>query len=143
MGRAEAAVEFGDWEQLRALALPLRWSVFVDEQKVPAELEVDDWDPQSLHAVARDAAGQVIGTARLLPDGHLGRIAVARAWRGTGVGTMLVRAMLAVARERGHAEVVLSAQTHAIGFYRRLGFVPEGEPYDDAGIPHVMMRLRL
>jgi predicted GNAT family N-acyltransferase len=140
--RAEPKIELGDWDRLRSEALPIRWAVFVEEQKVPPELEVDEWDAQSLHAVAR-VSGRVVGTARLLPDGHIGRIAVAREARGSGVGSALLRTMLQAARERGHACAVLSAQTHAIAFYRRFGFFEEGEPYDDAGIPHITMRRTL
>lgn len=137
--RAELTIELGGWEELRAEALPIRLAVFVDEQKVPSDREVDEWDIQSLHAVARDR-GRAIGTARLLPDGHIGRIAVERQYRGSGVGSALVQAMLQAAQDRGHRCALLSAQTHAIAFYRRFGFVEEGEPYDDAGIAHIAMR---
>lgn len=143
MVRADLRIEFGDWASLRCEALPIRWAVFVDEQKVPAELEIDEWDAQSLHAVARDTTGRTIGTARLLPDGHIGRIAVLQEWRSAGVGSALLEAMMRAARERGHAQAALSAQTHAIAFYRRFGFVEEGEPYDDAGIAHIAMRTAL
>ncbi|MGE5338977.1 MAG: GNAT family N-acetyltransferase [Gemmatimonadota bacterium] len=143
MNRVEPAIELGDWERLRAEVLPIRFAVFVGEQKVPADLEVDEWDARSLHAVARDPQQRAIGTARLLPDGHIGRVAVLREARGAGVGAALIRSMLQAARERGHVEVVLSAQMHALDFYRRLGFREEGVPYDDAGIPHLTMRLRL
>ncbi len=143
MKRVEPAIELGDWERLRAEVLPIRFAVFVDEQKVPADLEVDEWDARSLHAVARDAERRAVGTARLLPDGHIGRVAVLRGARGAGVGAALVQRMVQAARAGGHADVVLSAQTHAIDFYRRLGFREEGAPYDDAGIPHITMRRRL
>lgn len=143
MSRADPQIEIGDWATLRAEVLPIRWAVFVEEQNVPAELEVDEWDVLALHAVARDAAGRAAGTARLLPDGHIGRIAVRREFRGTGVGAALLEAMLRVARERGHTQAMLNAQTHAIAFYRRFGFTEEGEPYDDAGIPHIAMRRTL
>ncbi len=140
---ADVRIDLGDWERQRGEAVPIRRAVFVDEQKVPAELEIDEWDPRSLHALARDETGRAVGTARLLPDGHIGRIAVLRAARGTGVGTALVEAMLQAARKRGLTEAALSAQTHAVAFYRRLGFAEEGEPYDDAGIAHIAMRRRL
>jgi predicted GNAT family N-acyltransferase len=97
----------------------------------------------SLHALARDAAGRALGTGRLLPDGHIGRMAVLPQARGQGVGAALLRALMQAARDRGEREVALSAQTHAIAFYERFGFVVEGEEYDDAGIPHRMMRLVL
>jgi predicted GNAT family N-acyltransferase len=136
-------IELGDWDELRALAAPLRFAVFVEEQKVPAEIEIDDQDPLSLHALAFDAQGRAVATGRLLPDGHIGRMAVARSARGSGVGTAVLQSLMQAARERGHREVVLSAQTHAVPFYARLGFVTEGAIYDDAGIPHVDMRRRL
>jgi len=134
-------IELGDWTSLRAAAEPVRFAVFVEEQKVPVEIELDEFDPVSLHALAIDADGAVLGTGRLLPDGHIGRMAVRRQARGSGVGSALLRALMEAARARGDREVVLSAQTHAIAFYARFGFVAEGEEYDDAGIPHQLMRL--
>jgi predicted GNAT family N-acyltransferase len=133
-------VELGDWTAMRAAAAPVRHAVFVDEQKVPAQMEVDELDPLSLHALAFDGAGRVLGTGRLLPDGHIGRMAVLRQARGNGVGSALLAALMQAARARGDHEVALSAQTHAIAFYERYGFVAEGEEYDDAGIPHRLMR---
>lgn len=134
-------IELGDWTSTRALAEPVRYAVFVDEQKVPADIELDEFDPVSLHALAFDAEGRVLGTGRLLPDGHIGRMAVLRQARGIGVGSALLQALMQAARARGDREVLLSAQTHAIPFYGRFGFVAKGEEYDDAGIPHRMMRL--
>ncbi len=133
-------IELGAWSALRAHAEPIRYAVFVDEQKVPAELEVDVFDPASLHAVAFDAQGRALGTGRLLPDGHIGRMAVLPQARGRGVGGGLLQALMNAAQARGHREVVLSAQTHALPFYARFGFVAEGQEYDDAGIPHCLMR---
>jgi predicted GNAT family N-acyltransferase len=140
---AEFTIRLGAWEHLRAHAEPIRTEVFVDEQKVPAEIEIDAWDPQCVHALALDAAGAVLGTGRLLPDGHIGRMAVRKSARGQGVGTALLRSLMQEARRRGHQEVVLSAQTHAVPFYEREGFRSEGGIYDDAGIPHVDMRRSL
>lgn len=136
-------VRLGSWDELRPQATAIRYEVFVDEQKVPAEIELDDWDAQSLHALAFDADGHAVGTGRLLPDGHIGRMAVRRTARGGGVGRAVLRALMQAARERGHAHVVLSAQTHAVAFYRGEGFAEEGEVYMDAGIPHVDMRRSL
>lgn len=142
---AEPAIEvrLGAWIDLRDEAAPIRYAVFVDEQKVPAEIELDDWDSLSLHALALDAQGRVLGTGRLLPDGHIGRMAVLQSARGQGVGTALLRALLQAARARGDREVVLSAQTHAMPFYEKAGFIAEGDEYDDAGIPHRQMRLSM
>jgi predicted GNAT family N-acyltransferase len=78
MRRADVTVELGPWETLRAQAAPIRTAVFVEEQRVPAEIEIDEFDPVSLHAIARDREGRALGTGRLLPDGHIGRLAVLR-----------------------------------------------------------------
>ncbi|WP_039787903.1 GNAT family N-acetyltransferase [Herbaspirillum huttiense] len=133
----------GSWEQLRAQAQPIRFEVFVDEQKVPAEIELDEMDPHCVHAVAYDDAGQPLATGRLLPDGHIGRMAVRKAGRGKGVGGAVLQALMQAARQRGDAEVILNAQVHAEGFYQRHGFAREGEQFMEAGIPHITMRARL
>lgn len=140
---ARFRIELGDWHSLRARAEPVRFTVFVTEQGVPPELELDEFDAPSLHALAIDADGTVLGTGRLLPDGHVGRMAVLQSARGRGIGSALLQALVEAARARGGREVVLSAQTHALGFYGRHGFVAEGETYDDAGIAHRLMRRRL
>lgn len=140
---ADVRIELGDWAAMRARAEPVRFEVFVEEQKVPAEIELDEFDAVSLHALALDAGGNVLGTGRLLPDSHIGRMAVRACARGRGVGAALLRALMDAARARGDREVVLSAQTHAIPFYERFGFIAEGEEYDDAGIAHRLMRRRL
>lgn len=139
----ELRIVLGQWDELRAQAAPIRFAVFVEEQNVPASIEIDASDPLSLHALALDQAGRALGTGRLLPDGHIGRMAVLAAARGRQVGSALLRALIEAARARGHEAVVLSAQTHAIAFYERFGFATEGGIYDDAGIAHIDMRLRL
>ncbi|MEO8202883.1 MAG: GNAT family N-acetyltransferase [Betaproteobacteria bacterium] len=129
------------WEEAKRDAAPIRFAVFVEEQKVPAEMELDDNDAVSLHVVASDG-GRAVGTGRLLPDGHIGRMAVLRDARGRGVGAAMLVRLMEAARERGDREVVLEAQTHALGFYRKHGFIEEGSEYLDAGIPHRGMRRR-
>src|SRR5262249_40578738 len=131
------------WREALPLARPVRERVFIDEQKVPRELEWDEWDEPSDHAVAVDASGNPVGTARLLPDGRIGRMAVMREWRGKGVGGALLLAMIDRARSRAIPRALLHAQTHAIGFYRRFGFSERGEEFLEAGIPHVEMILDL
>ena len=131
------------WDTALPLARPVRELVFVTEQKVPLELEWDEWDERSDHAVARDAGGRAIGTARLLPDGRIGRMAVLREWRRRGVGAALMEALLQKAREQSLSRVTLHAQTHAAGFYRRFGFSERGGEFWEAGIPHVEMTLEL
>jgi len=128
------------WAEAEALVMPLRVAVFVVEQGVPLELERDEFDPVSRHAVAQDARGAVIATGRLLPDGHIGRMAVAAGARGLGVGGRVLEALAAEAVERGLPEVVLNAQVQAEAFYRRHGFVAEGEVFLEAGIDHRCMR---
>ena len=140
---AQIRIELGDWESMREWAEPLRFAVFVEEQRVPAEIELDSFDPLSIHAVAFDASGGAIGTGRLLPDGHIGRMAVARPARGAGAGSALLKALMDEARRRGHQHAVLSAQTHATEFYRKHGYSAYGAEYDDAGIPHIYMRCSL
>ena len=130
------------WEAARAEASRIRFAVFVEEQRVPREIELDDNDAACVHALAF-IEGEVVGTGRLLPDGHIGRMAVLQAHRGTGVGSEILKALIEAARARGDRSVALSAQTHALEFYRRHGFAPEGEVYEEAGITHQAMRLPL
>lgn len=132
----------GTWREHEAALRRVRHAVFVVEQAVPESLEWDAHDEASLHALALAADG-VIGCARLLPDGHVGRVAVLAPWRRRGVGTALVHAMIDAARRRGDREVVLNAQVSAMPFYLRHGFVAEGDVFDEAGIAHRAMRLRL
>jgi len=132
-----------DWEHAREDASRIRFAVFVEEQGVPAEIEMDANDAVSIHALVRSEDGQVIATGRLLPDGHIGRMAVAREHRGAGMGGRILEALVAAAKSRGDRSVVLSAQTHATGFYSRYGFVAEGEVYEEAGILHQDMRRTL
>lgn len=143
MARAEVRIELGRWHSLAAEASAIRRAVFVVEQSVPPELEVDEFDAGCVHAVARDQTGKAIGTGRLLADGRIGRMAVLREARGTGVGKALLEALMAEARHRRMQEAFLSAQVQAVPFYARCGYVAEGDPYDDAGIAHVTMRRRL
>jgi predicted GNAT family N-acyltransferase len=131
------------WSEALPLARPVREKVFVDEQKVPRELEWDEWDERCDHAIACDADGHAVGTARLTPDGRLGRMAVLRECRGLGAGTALLEALLVRAREMSLTRVTLHAQAHAAGFYRRFGFNERGGEFLEAGIPHFEMMLEL
>lgn len=123
----------------------IRRRVFIEEQNVPEELELDDLDATAVHLLAsRD--GRPIGTARLLIDGEtakIGRVALLPEERGTGAGAALMRAALDELRARGVRTAKLGAQTYAIGFYEKLGFAAYGPEYDDAGIPHRDMSLAL
>jgi predicted GNAT family N-acyltransferase len=132
-------IELLSWENARSRAAPIRFEVFVKEQGVPAEIELDEADAQSIHALAFHGA-QAVGTGRLLPDGHLGRMAVLRQFRGKGIGSALLVKLIEAARQRGERTIALSAQVHAVDFYRAHGFQPQGEVYQEAGIPHQDMR---
>ena len=131
-----------NWAQARAHASPIRFTVFVEEQGVPREIELDEQDAASIHVIAYEGS-HAVGTARLLPDGHIGRMAVLKAWRNRGIGALMLRSLIQRAKERGDREVVLSAQIHAVPFYRANGFVEEGAEYLEAGIRHQAMKRRL
>ncbi|MEM9301625.1 MAG: GNAT family N-acetyltransferase [Pseudomonadota bacterium] len=143
MLEADYYIEPADWRYDEAELRPIRITVFVEEQQCPEDEEFDAIDPVSRHFLARDLTGTVIGTARLTPDGYIGRMAVAPAWRGRGVGAALLQAGIDLARAEGRPQVELSAQVHAIPFYERFGFVAEGDVYDEVGIPHRHMALAL
>lgn len=137
-------------------ALAVRFRVFVDEQRVPADEELDEYDAgpdgarghEALHLLARSESLPV-GAARLLLDApaggavHLGRVAVLTEWRQRGVGNSLMERLHAEARARGYITVEISAQTHAVPFYERLGYVATGPVYLEAGIEHRTMHLAL
>jgi predicted GNAT family N-acyltransferase len=135
-------IELLSWEKARAHAAPIRFTVFVEEQRVPLEIELDERDALSVHALVFDRE-KPVATGRLLPDGHIGRMAVLKDWRGRGIGALMLKALLQRAKARGDAEVVLSAQIHAVPFYRAHGFALEGDEYLEAGIRHQAMKRRL
>lgn len=136
-------IEITDWARAEAQVMPVRMAVFVVEQGVPEDIERDAFDAVSRHAIARDEAGAVVATGRLLPDGHIGRMAVAASLRGKGVGGVVLEALVAEAARTGLAKVALNAQVHALAFYRRHGFVEYGDVFMEAGIPHRAMRRTL
>lgn len=136
-------VRVANWRRDAEALKAIRRAVFVVEQHVPEALEWDGLDPQCVHAIAEDAEGRAIGCGRLLPDGHIGRVAVRSEWRGKGVGAELMVTLIEIARERGNAKAMLNAQVHALPFYDRFGFVPVGQTFDEAGIAHQAMELPL
>ncbi|MCX7172505.1 MAG: GNAT family N-acetyltransferase [Proteobacteria bacterium] len=139
----EYRTQTGDWTGLSDRARPIRHQVFVHEQGVPREMEWDEFDPVSRHALALDAEGHAIGTGRLLPDGHIGRMAVLPEWRAKGVGAALLRYLMEAARSSGMNRLALNAQTHAAPFYARFGFTPAGTEFIEAGIRHITMTQNL
>lgn len=124
------------WDTSQVELLEVRREVFVVEQGVPEEIEIDEHDPVSIHFLARDAAGVPIGTARLLPEGRIGRMAVLATWRRSGVGRAILTAAMETARARGDGRLYLHAQVHSIPFYESLGFSVCGDEFDEADIPH-------
>ena len=146
-GEAMVEVRIGGWDALGAQAHALRKTVFVDEQKIPAELEWDSADGQALHALALNRFGQPLATGRLLDlgagVGKIGRMAVVRDVRGGGVGRAVLDALVGAARARGMAQALLHAQMSAAGFYLRAGFQARGPVFEEAGIPHQEMVLAL
>lgn len=136
-------VELVDWAHEELLIRTIRETVFIDEQAVPVELEWDGLDSQCAHVLAWNDRNEAIGTARMQPNGTIGRMAVLKDWRGRGAGRAMLQTLLDLAVKQEHAQVTLSAQTHAIGFYERAGFHTVGEPFIDAGIPHRKMMKEL
>lgn len=131
-------VRIADWQKDNADLRRIREAVFIAEQAVPPEQEWDADDVEAVHFLALED-GYAIGTARLLADGQIGRVAVLRDWRGMNVGDALMQAVIAEAERRGLREQKLTAQVHAIRFYERLGFEVVSEEFLEAGIPHVDM----
>ncbi|WP_321367016.1 GNAT family N-acetyltransferase [uncultured Celeribacter sp.] len=127
--------------------LDLRMTVFVEEQNVPLEDEIDDLDPVATHFLATDESGESVGTARIYEVGEIGkigRVCVVKSQRGTGLGARLIADCLTELRQRPHLkQAKLGAQTHALGFYEKFGFQGIGEEYLDGGIPHQDMVLAL
>jgi predicted GNAT family N-acyltransferase len=142
-GRAPPALSVvrGGWEALGPEARAVRMAVFVTEQGIAADRELDQWDALCVHAVVRDRDGSAIATGRLLPDGRIGRMAVLAPWRGRGLGRMVLESLLAAARERGSARVFLYSQADAVGFYERAGFIAEGPRFLEENIEHQAMSL--
>lgn len=134
-----SVVDYGNYQRL---IHAVRYTVFVCEQSIPKNLEIDNYDPVSQHVLALKE-GHAIATGRLTPDGRIGRVAVAHSLRRQGVGRCIMEKLLQVARHQSHREVVLAAQHHAVSFYEKLGFQQEGHAFENLGIEHIMMRKEL
>jgi predicted GNAT family N-acyltransferase len=137
------SIEVARFEDETDAIRSVRETVFVNEQAVPIELEWDGLDPACTHVLARATDGTPVGTGRLTPDDHIGRMAVLREWRGHGVGSAMLQALLDIARRQGRRRIVLNSQTAAMPFYARFGFVASGPEFMEAGIPHREMALDL
>lgn len=130
--------QHADWAACRMI----RQHVFIEEQQVPVALEWDMQDAGAIHVLGR-VHGQPVACARVLPDGHIGRMAVLPVWRRQSIGAEILQCAVQICRDLAVPEAQLSAQVQAVGFYTRAGFVVVSEPYLDAGIPHVDMMLKL
>ena len=142
-GEDMVQLHLGNWHDLQKLASPLRTEVFVDEQKVPAEMEWDEDDKTALHCVAVNRMGMPLATGRLLQHApgvaRIGRMAVKKPMRGSDLGRRVLHALMDAARARGDRQVLLHAQCSAEGFYQRAGFAPHGAVFEEAGIAHIEM----
>jgi predicted GNAT family N-acyltransferase len=136
-------IQTASWVKDKKDLIRIRTQVFINEQMVPPDLEWDGYDQDSWHVLATSADGEAIGTARMLYDGHIGRMAVLPEFRNKGVGSALLKALLNIAKQQGVNEVFLHAQTRAVAFYQKHGFTITSDEFMDAGIPHVTMRLHI
>lgn len=148
-GDAVTRLTVGSWAEMAALAQPVRRAVFIDEQGVPEAEEWDADDAPALHGVVQNLAGLPLATGRLITQGQapgqarIGRMAVLRSMRGTGLGRAILVSLMDAARGQGRSTVTLHAQTSARRFYEALGFTVHGEVFDEVGIPHIEMQRAL
>ena len=133
------AIKVVKYADFKDQIMNIRKVVFIEEQNVPEELEIDGVDPESIHVLAYDG-DEAVATGRMLLDGHIGRIAVIKEYRSPGIGVLIVNKLLDIAKNLNLDEVYLSSQYHARDFYQKLGFIAEGEIYLDAGIEHITMK---
>lgn len=136
-------INFVSWQNETDNLRSIREIVFINEQNVPEEMEWDEFDAISKHVLALDNDRKPIGTARLLPDGRIGRMAVLKEWRGKGVGSAMLKRLLQELMRQNVTQAILNAQTSVIQFYQKYGFQTEGEEFIEAGIPHIKMVLIL
>ena len=141
----ELALHVRTWAQAQVSLRPVREKVYIQEQAVPIPLEWDGLDQHCLHVVA-EVDGEVVGVGRVHAEenrARLGRMAVLKSWRGKGVGGAILETLLTTAAELGLEEAFLLSQSRAVGFYEKHGFKAMGEEFEEAGILHREMRLRL
>jgi len=131
------------WHDGEPLLKSIRDAVFIREQCVPAEQEWDGKDDGCRHALALSLQGDAIGCGRMLPDGHIGHIAVLPQWRNQKVGRAIVEALLDYARAHDYPQISVDAQPHYVPFYRENGFIEQGEAFMDAGVQRIKMALKL
>jgi predicted GNAT family N-acyltransferase len=133
----------GKWSDLKPQLVQIRTEVFIHEQHVPVYIEWDEFDEDAIHLLALDEKNQPVGCARILKHGRVGRMAVIKSWRGTGLGKLILDKAIEICRRLNMPKINISSQTHAIKFYEKAGFVITSEAYIDANIWHVDMVLTL
>jgi predicted GNAT family N-acyltransferase len=143
MNKVNFYIKEVSWIEAKATLSDIRQQVFVKEQKVPQDMELDEHDTNSNHLLACDTNGIPVGTARLLPDGHIGRMAVLAEFRGQGIGSQLLTDIIGLAKAKGLRVVTLHAQTQAVEFYKKHRFHIVGKEFMEAGIAHVEMQRQL
>ncbi len=126
------------WDEYKDDLYSVRRTVFIEEQDVPEQEEIDEYDPVSVHVLAK-TGDQYIGTGRILPDGHIGRIAVLKDYRGRNIGSEIMLKLIGIAENMNIKQIELSAQVQAVEFYKKLGFHEIGHIYMEAGIEHIRM----
>ncbi|ALX48612.1 GNAT family N-acetyltransferase [Lentibacillus amyloliquefaciens] len=126
-------------------AFDVRTTVFVDEQKVPPEVELDEFDEEAIHLIGYDENVPIAASRVRFVDGNgkLERICVLKSQRGKSHGADMIRAMEDIISKEGYHKAKLNAQTPAIDFYRKLGYDVVSDEFIDAGIPHVTMTKQL
>lgn len=130
------------WSEDSEALAKLRTEVFVNEQQVPAEIEIDGRDTQCEHVKAV-LQGKLVGTGRLLPGGFIGRMCVLRQFRGQGIGSLMLHQLIELARQEKYSQVLLNSQTDAIAFYQHYGFVIDSDEFMEAGISHRRMTFKI
>jgi len=137
------SIRIASWQDEASILRIIRTAVFIHEQQIPEDLEWDKFDLISMHVLALNSDGQPIGTARFLPDGHVGRMAVLKEWRGKGLGSAMLLRILEELRSQHMQKAILNAQTTAVKFYEKFGFQVSGKEFMEVGIPHFRMILLL
>jgi len=138
--KAQFQIKQVDWQQAEQALTAIRMTVFVNEQNVPIDLEIDGLDPQCIHVMASDQTNKAIGAARMQKNGHIGRMAVLREHRNKGIGSALLNTLIEIAKTRNLQRVYLYAQISAVKFYQNHQFTQYDKKFMDAGIPHIAMQ---
>ncbi len=134
----DCIVEQVKWNEMESHLRHIRTIVFIEEQNVPEEMEWDEYDETCIHVVAK-INNEFVATGRLLETGQIGRMAVLKSHRQSGIGSKILENILSIAESKNMKSVFLNSQIDAVDFYKKFGFEEEGDVFDDAGIPHRKM----